>query len=371
VFHPRTDGQTERVNAILESYLRHFCSYQQEDWVDYLGLAEFAYNNAASDATKISPFFANYGYHPHLEPSLARTVNVPAADNLADRLRLIREELIAQLRYSQECAKHRYDVHRAPSPSFKIGDLVMLLRRNIKTTRPSPKLDFRKLGPFKIAEKLSEKVYRLALPPSLSRLHPNFNVDLLEPYISPSSFPGRSDPLPTPMPLLDEGSAPGSAIKTILDVRQIGRRFDYLVKFEDQPDSEQSWVPLTDIPTAYNEHIEQYHRRNPSRPRPADSTLFHSRSISHSKVPHAPIAPVPDSSSPKQIQNDKNTSSSTSIPIPFPFSQIPRSCTPPLPKPPNPRSNYIPPHQSTTRSGRVSRPADRAAVTRAVTDPRR
>ena len=58
-YHPRTDGQTERVNAILESYLRHFCSYQQDDWVNYLGLAEFAYNNAASDTTKLSPFFAN------------------------------------------------------------------------------------------------------------------------------------------------------------------------------------------------------------------------------------------------------------------------------------------------------------------------
>ena len=379
-FHPRTDGQTERVNAILESYLRHFCSYQQDDWVDYLGLAEFAYNNAASDATKISPFFANYGYHPRLELSPTHTVQVPAADNLADRLRLIREELIAQLRYSQERAKLRYDTHRSPSPTLEVGDLVMLLRRNIKTTRPSPKLDFRKLGPFKIAKKLSNKVYQLSLPPSLSRLHPNFNVDLLEPYTPPSSFPGRSDPPSMPAPTLEEGSTPGLAIKSILEVRQIGRRFDYLVDFEDQPASETSWVPLSDIPANYNERIEQFHRRNPRHPRPADSTLFRSRPISNSnsKTPHAPIAPIHDSSSlpvPENSQNPQNTPTpdspipdSPSASTPFPFSSSVRTHQPSDPKPPSLRTVYTPPHQTTTRSGRVSRPADRDAITRAVTE---
>ena len=217
-FHLRTDGQTEQVNAILESYLHHFCSYQQDDWVDYLGLAEFVYNNAASDVMKTSLFFANYGYHPCLDFPLTRTVNVPAADTLADCLRSIHEELIAQLCHSQECAKRHYDAHRLPSPDFQIGDLVMLLHRNIKTTRPSPKLDFCKLGAFKIAQKLSNKVYQLSLPPSLSWLHPNFNVDLLEPYVKPSSFSGCSDPPSVPVPALEEGSAPGLAIKSVLDV---------------------------------------------------------------------------------------------------------------------------------------------------------
>ena len=371
-FHPRTNGQTERVNAILESYLRHFCSYQQDDWVDYLGLAEFAYNNAASDATKLSPFFANYGFHPRLELSPTSTVQVPAADQLADRLRFIREELIAQLSYSQERAKLRYDTHCSPSPTFEVGDLVMLLRRNIKTTRPSPKLDFRKLGPFKIAKKLSDKVYRLSLPSSLSRLHPNFNVDLLEPYTSPSSFPGRSDPPFMHAPTLEEGSTPGLTIKSFLDVRQIGRRFDYLIDFENQPASETSWVPLTDIPTVYNERIEQFHRRNPNRPRPADSTLFRSRPILHPKTPHAPIAPSSNSTSSLTIPNtpDPNASTPTSPSVltPFPFSTSIRSHQPSDPKPPSLRTAYTPPHQTTTRSGRVSRPADRDAITRAVTE---
>jgi len=63
-FHPETDGQTERANATLEQYLRAYCNYQQDDWEKLLPIAEFCYNNTQTGTTKITPFFANYGYHP-------------------------------------------------------------------------------------------------------------------------------------------------------------------------------------------------------------------------------------------------------------------------------------------------------------------
>src|SRR5258708_14175772 len=44
-YHPQTDGQTERMNQEIEAYLRVFVSHQQDDWADWLPLAEFAYNN--------------------------------------------------------------------------------------------------------------------------------------------------------------------------------------------------------------------------------------------------------------------------------------------------------------------------------------
>ena len=61
-YHPQTDGQTERVNQTLEQYLRNYCSYQQDDWFELLPLAEHAYNSATSESSKVSPFYANYGY---------------------------------------------------------------------------------------------------------------------------------------------------------------------------------------------------------------------------------------------------------------------------------------------------------------------
>ena len=63
-YHPQSDGQTERTNQTLEQYLRCFINYQQDDWVDFLHFAEFAYNNSVHSSTRYTPFFANIGYHP-------------------------------------------------------------------------------------------------------------------------------------------------------------------------------------------------------------------------------------------------------------------------------------------------------------------
>ncbi|MBW0575672.1 hypothetical protein O181_115387 [Austropuccinia psidii MF-1] len=60
-FHPETDGQTERVNQILEQYLRMYVSHHQDGCYTWLPLAEFAYNNAEDSSTKQSPFFTIYG----------------------------------------------------------------------------------------------------------------------------------------------------------------------------------------------------------------------------------------------------------------------------------------------------------------------
>ena len=65
-FHPRTDGQTERLNSVLEQYLRMFCDYQQTDWASLFPSAEFSYNNSKHSATSLTPFFANYGFHPSM-----------------------------------------------------------------------------------------------------------------------------------------------------------------------------------------------------------------------------------------------------------------------------------------------------------------
>ena len=51
-YYLQTDGQTERVNQELEQYLRVFIDYRQEQWLDWLGTAEFTYNNKIHITTK-------------------------------------------------------------------------------------------------------------------------------------------------------------------------------------------------------------------------------------------------------------------------------------------------------------------------------
>ena len=66
VFHPQTNGQTERVNQEIEQYLRMFIDHRQEQWPEWLGTAEFAYNNKVYSSTRMSPFKANYGQDPRI-----------------------------------------------------------------------------------------------------------------------------------------------------------------------------------------------------------------------------------------------------------------------------------------------------------------
>ena len=66
VFYSQIDRQTERINQELEQYLRMFIDYRQEQWLDWLGMAEFIYNNKAYLSTKILPFKENYGQDPRM-----------------------------------------------------------------------------------------------------------------------------------------------------------------------------------------------------------------------------------------------------------------------------------------------------------------
>jgi len=52
-FHPQTDSQTERVNQEPEQYLRMIINHRQEQWLDWLGIVEFAYNNKIYSSTKV------------------------------------------------------------------------------------------------------------------------------------------------------------------------------------------------------------------------------------------------------------------------------------------------------------------------------
>eukprot|EP00253_Pinus_taeda_P011178 PITA_11178 len=60
-YHPQTDGQTERVNQVVEDMLRAFVMQQPTLWEEYLHLVEFAYNNGYHTSTQMSPFEVMYG----------------------------------------------------------------------------------------------------------------------------------------------------------------------------------------------------------------------------------------------------------------------------------------------------------------------
>ena len=113
-FHPQTDGQTERINASIEEYLRAHVNYLQDDWVQYLSLAEFAANNQESATTGASPFFATSGFNPRLDFEFDIRVNNPReaqAQECARRLANIHAHLRTQMQYAKARYTENADAH--------------------------------------------------------------------------------------------------------------------------------------------------------------------------------------------------------------------------------------------------------------------
>ena len=252
-YHPQTDGQTERVNQVLEQYLRCSINYHQDNWVDLLPLAEFAYNNTIQDSTKQTPFFANSGHYPRFDQFQLSTSKNPAAEDLAIPLLEIQKDMKTKLLEAQERQKRNADKSRKQHPPIRVGDKVWLLRRNLKTHRPSDKLDYRRLGPFSIIKQINEVAYRLELPPSM-KIHPVFHVSLLEPY-KHSTIPGR---LQAPPPPIEVDGAEEFEVSDILDSRINRGKLEYLVHWQDYEVHERTWEPAANLENA-SEMIAEFH----------------------------------------------------------------------------------------------------------------
>jgi len=163
-FHPQTDGQTERLNQTIEAYLRVFINKEQDDWKWLLPMAEFAYNNSATTGNGMSPFYANYGFHPMaVGPALSEPLN-PASTVYDHWMKAVHDKARKGLEEARERMQRYADPGRREPPVYQVGDLVMLSGRNIKTRRPTKRLDHKNHGPFQIEKIVSPLAVRLTLP---------------------------------------------------------------------------------------------------------------------------------------------------------------------------------------------------------------
>lgn len=260
-FHPETDGQSERVNQILEQYLRCSVNYLQDNWVDLAPLAEFAYNNSVHRSTGMSPFFLNYGHHPRFGPSASMFAPNPTANELVTTLQRAHDLAREQIKKAQAQYKYHADKKREPTPDIKPGDYVWLVSQNVQTTRPCRKLDYKKLGPFEVTEKINPVAFRLKLPPAW-RIHDVFHVSLLVPF-KRNRFSGRHLSLPPPDIIND---APEYEVEEILDSKIYRKKLYYLVHWKGYDISERTWEPTENLENA-KELVSKFHHQNPSKPK--------------------------------------------------------------------------------------------------------
>ncbi|KAE9173278.1 hypothetical protein PF004_g27023 [Phytophthora fragariae] len=204
--HSQTDGQTERVNRVLEDILRSVCAAEPTKWSVLLPQVEFALNNAVHSSTGFTPFYVNGLRHPRTPLTLPPASNLVGGEANAEDPRglkglrtsvkrnllsfietgeAVRQRVRDAMVPAQDTQKEHSDRQgRKNTLVFKLGDQVLLNAKNLPTPAVSAvgstKLRPRFVGPFTVIG-VHGHAYTLDLPSSMAT-HPTFYVGLLKPY---------------------------------------------------------------------------------------------------------------------------------------------------------------------------------------------
>jgi hypothetical protein len=182
-YHPQTDGQTERVNQVLEDMLCACVMNYRDSWDKCLPLVEFSYNNSYQESLKMTPFKALYGRQCRtplnwVEPG----ERVTFGPNLVMEAKEIVHRIQSNLKATKSHQEHYANKRHHPL-TFTVGDHVYLHvspMRGVKRFGIKGKLAPRYIGIFLILEKLGVVAYKLELPPSMAVVHDVFHVSQLK-----------------------------------------------------------------------------------------------------------------------------------------------------------------------------------------------
>ena len=241
-YHPQSDGQSERLNQCVESYLRCMTGEFPTRWSSWLAMAEWWYNSSYHSSLQLTPFEALYGYKPVPLPlgPYVDTIIPAAAQLLQERMR-ISGSLKDHLTKAQQRMKFFADQQRTER-SFAVGDWVFLklqpYRQQTVAIRKCLKLAARFYGPFQVEAKVGSVAYRLRLPAG-ARIHPVFHVSLLKKKIGPVQQVSGA------LPEFDNADQCPLQPESVLQRRAIMRNgqpvIQFLIKWYQLEPEEASW----------------------------------------------------------------------------------------------------------------------------------
>jgi transposase InsO family protein len=253
-YHPQTDGQTERTNRTMKTYLKIYSDTKQDNWVSLLPMAQMAYNDKRSEATGQTPYFANHGRNPNLFQRTLPSPRAEAAIKSAEEMKTIHKDMSERTLHAQNQSISYVNKKRKTAPQLKEGDKVYLHTKNLRSKRPSKGLDHVKVGPFLVTRKNGPVTYTLELPPD-AKIHPRFHVSLLEPA-------DKDTPLQRTFRYETEEETEFE-VEKILAHRGNNHNKEFLVKWLGYDDSENTWEPETNL-TNCQQLLAQYRARHPS-----------------------------------------------------------------------------------------------------------
>jgi hypothetical protein len=254
-FHPQTDGQTERTNAVLGDMLRHFVGHEtHNDWHKHLSSCAFAMNNSWHTSTGTTPFRLVMGQDPKLPLAVAlhKQHQIPSAFQVAQRMQEGLQEATRCLQQAQQRQKAYYDAGRR-FLEFQKGENVLLSTKNLKlkragATQTTAKLMPKWLGPFKVSHVVGKGAYRLELPASLSGIHNVFHVSLLKKYKTRDEG-GQVQPPPSPL-FVQDGQEFFEIEKILLHrINTSGKKIfrEYYVLWKGFDVENNSWEPESSV----------------------------------------------------------------------------------------------------------------------------
>lgn len=246
-YHPQTDGQTERLNQCLETFLRcsvHSCPRQ---WSKWLSLAEYWYNTSYHSAIGRSPFEVLYGQTPrHFGITKLQECIVPDLESWLKERNLLTQLIQQQLVRAQNRMKHYANSNRSER-EFQVGDMVYLkLQPHLQSSiapRGNNKLIFRFYGPFKVIQKVGAAAYKLDLP-GHARIHPVIHVSQLKKHVPPlsevstdlSSVCTDPEQLLLPVEVLDRAFTPKAGATAPRVKVRWAHLLDHMATWEDEVD---------------------------------------------------------------------------------------------------------------------------------------
>ena len=139
-FHPQTDGQTKIVNKEVQKFLWIYCFNKQDQWANWLAIAQFFINSKKHIPTKVAPFKATWSYVSRMGIESLPVNKAPAATEFMAEMEGTLESVRKNLEKAKEWMKLNANKHCSAAPDYTIGQQVWLATENLWLTCTSRKL---------------------------------------------------------------------------------------------------------------------------------------------------------------------------------------------------------------------------------------
>jgi len=162
-----------------------FINYRQEQWPEWLGMAEFAYNNKMHSSTRTLPFKANYRQNPRMGFKGKKKKKYKGTEKFVEKMKEVQKKVKVALGKVQEEMKKYANKRQGEVNNYKVRNLVMLSTKDLKyqmVGRRTEKLMKRFIEPYRIKKIVLSNVVELELP-NIVKMHLVVNVSKIRQYI--------------------------------------------------------------------------------------------------------------------------------------------------------------------------------------------